>query len=449
MSLRVLLISEACNPEQVSVPLVGYSHCMAIRRRKDIDARLVTQIRNRDALLRSGLRDPEDFVAIDTERIAAPAHRLANRLRGGAGKGWTTVMAIRALTYPVFERQVWKQFGDQLKARQFDVVHRVTPLSPTTPSSLAKRCKRIGVPFIAGPLNGGVPWPKAFDSIRRQEREWLSYVRGVYRWLPGFHGTRKAASALLVGSRDTLEQMPARYRHKCIFMPENGIDPSRFQAHRTRRIDGPLRLIFVGRLVPYKGCDMLVDAAAELIQQGQATLEIVGDGPEMSRLRRQAETLGLGPAIKFSGRLEHDQVQHRMAEADLFVFPSIREFGGAVALESMAVGLVPMVVAYGGLADLVGEEHGFRIPMGSRDEIIGHLKKRLRELRADPSEIEIRANLLRRHVQETYTWDAKAAQVSEIYHQLSCQSNSSRASFETPRTENSLCHRQVPAFSGD
>ena len=79
---------------------------------------------------------------------------------------------------------------------------------------------------MLGPLNGGVAWPRGFDGARRKEKEWLSYLRAAHKLLPGYRSTRKNAAAILIGSRDTWNQMPQAYREKCVYMPENGIDPS-------------------------------------------------------------------------------------------------------------------------------------------------------------------------------------------------------------------------------
>lgn len=353
--MKILIIAEAANPEWVSVPLVGWSLANAIKEKHDVH--IITQIRNRDAFLRAGLTEGRDFTAIDSEAVAKPLYRLAELLRGGQGKGWTMVTAMSSLSYYYFELLIWAKFKKQLKVNAYDIVHRVTPLSPTAPSLLAKRCHKIGIPFILGPLNGGAPWPRQFDSVRRQEKEWLSYVRGFYKLLPSYKNTLKLSSALIVGSKHTFAQIPEKYHSKCIYIPENAIDPNKFALKAKSRQPGePLRICFVGRLVPYKGLSMLLEACVELLKKQKIIIDVMGDGPEILNIKKFLKINKIESNVNLLGWVEHDSLQGIMCQSQLFVFPSIREFGGGAVLEAMALGLVPVVIDYAGPAEIVTEK---------------------------------------------------------------------------------------------
>ncbi|MEM8756813.1 MAG: glycosyltransferase family 4 protein [Planctomycetota bacterium] len=407
-----LLIAEAANPEWFSVPLEGWSHARAIQDR--VGGHIVTQVRNAPAFERAGVAD-DQYTAIDSEKVAARIHGVAKRLRGGTGKGWTTVMAAMALPYYYFEKLVWDRFGPAIRAGEYSLVHRITPLSPTLPSTLAARCAKAGVPFMLGPLNGGVPWPKAFDRERRSEREWLSYVRGAYRLLPARASTLRHASAIVCGSQHTLSEVPGVYRGKTVYIAENGIDPERFARRRAHTAKLPIRCVFLGRLVPYKGCDMLLEAIAPLARSGSVELTVIGDGPERARLETMARDLEAGEAVRFVGHVPHTEVQDHLQRADLLTFPSIREFGGAVIVEAMAVGVVPMAVAYAGPAELMTEASAFPVPIGGRASIVSAMRARLEEVVADPSSIDARSAVAVDRAHRLYSWNAKSAQTEQVY----------------------------------
>lgn len=410
---RVLVIAEAANPEWASVPLIGWSLAQALRGVADIH--LVTQLRNRDAILRAGWVEGRDFTAIDSELLMRPLWKLANLLRMGEGKGWTALQAISSLGYPYFEHLVWRQFGPAIRAGEYDIVHRVTPLSPTANSPIASKCARAGVPFVLGPLNGGVPWPKGFDRERRRENEFLSYVRGLYKLRPGRARMLRASRAIITGSEHTRSEIPARFQDRCVQIPENAVDPERFTRRAAQDTGLPLRGCFVGRLVPYKGPDMLIEAAAPLLRDGALVLDIVGAGPMEDELRATVAREGLEGRVTFHGWLAHEQVQDVLARANLLTFPSIREFGGGVVLEAMALGVVPVICDYAGPGELVREGTGFKLPMGTRPEIVARLRDRLQRIAQDPSMLPRMAEAGYRDVQARFTWARKAEQIREVY----------------------------------
>jgi len=411
-SPRVLVIAESANPEQASVSLEGWSLSHALL--EHVEAHIVTHVRNRDALERAGWREGREYTAIDPGAVETPVNRFGALVQKVVKLGWTWTTALGTAVYYHYERLVWQRFGERIRRGDFDIVHRMTPVSPATPSPIAGHCTRARVPFVWGPINGGVPWPKGFHHALRGEGEWLSYVRGGHRLLPGYRRTRSAAAALITGSINTFEQMNGHHE-RCVYVPENAIDPDRFAVPEPEKKDGPLRIVFVGRLVPYKGADMLIDAVAPLVRSGQAVLDIIGDGQEMTLLRRQIAEAQIARGVTFHGWVDHREVARLLARSQVFAFPSIREFGGAVVLEAMALGLVPVVVNNGGPGELVTDQTGFRVPLGSRESIVAAFREILTALAASPERARLIGSKARRRVYNQFTWDVKARQILEVY----------------------------------
>jgi glycosyltransferase involved in cell wall biosynthesis len=414
--IRVLIIAEAANPEWTSVPLVGWNLSRALA--KIADTHLVTHVRNRDAIVRQRLAEGSEFTAIDNERIARPLYNFGEKLRGGAGKGWTTSMAFSSIAYYSFEAAVWKQFRDRLTSGEFDIVHRVTPLSPTSQSLMASRLAKINVPFVIGPLNGGVPWPKHFRSRQIAEHEWLSYFRGLFRLMPAYGSTRHDSAAILVGSQFTYEQMPATVKSKCFYIPENGVDIDRFAAPPHHDRNFPLRAAFVGRLVPYKGADILLEAAKGFLADGRLELHVIGDGPERSSLERLVRELNIERAVQFHGWLPQQEVQRKLGGCDFLALPSIREFGGGVVVEAMALGVTPIVARYAGPSELVDDDTGIRVAFSDKGSLVEGFRKAIDGVLASPEQLTKFGSAARLKVLEKLTWDAKAAQINQIYRSV-------------------------------
>lgn len=410
-NLRILLLAETANPEWVSVPLIGWSLSQAISRQAN--THIVTQVRNRQAFIRAGLVEGTDFTAIDNELIVSPLSKLAEKIRGGRGKGWTTSTAVSSLAYYSFELMVWRQFRERLVAGEFNIVHRVTPVSPTSQSLIAKKLAVLGIPFILGPLNGGVPWPARFMHRQEAENEWLSNFRWLHKMMPYYQSTRKYASAVICGSRHTYDEMPESTKR--IYLPENGVDLSRFSARPNQSTSSRARAAFIGRLVPYKGADLLLRAASDLMRTDALELHIIGDGPQMPLLRTLAQELSLGTNLVFHGWVQHENIHEILQTCDFTVLPSIREFGGGVIIESMAMGVPAIVADYGGPAELVDPSRGIRVAFHDEASLIDGLKTAIFGLVHDRAQTRRLGEAGRAFVESHLTWDAKAKQILDVY----------------------------------
>lgn len=154
----------------------------------------------------------------------------------------------------------------------------------------------------------------------------------------------------------------------------------------------------------------------------------------MPKLKALVEREGVSGGVELAGTIEHTRIQERLANADVFVFPSIREFGGGVVLESMAVGLVPIVVNYGGPSELVTASTGYTVPIGSRSEIVMHFREALSRLTADPSGLIEIGQRARNRALSLFTWDAKARQTLEVYRWVLGQ-RSNKPNFGMPLSD--------------
>ena len=128
----------------------------------------------------------------------------------------------------------------------------------------------------------------------------------------------------------------------------------------------------------------------------------------------QAQAKGL-EGITFHGWKAHHEVQDILAQCHLMPFPSIREFGGGVVLEAMALGVVPLVVDYAGPGELVTADVGLKVPCGTRAEITRDFATALHRLADDPHSLPAMAQAARERVQSHFLWSCKARQVAQVY----------------------------------
>ena len=127
------------------------------------------------------------------------------------------------------------------------------------------------------------------------------------------------------------------------------------------------------------------------------------------------QRLGIENGVKFTGWLEHTEIRKQLEAADIFVFPSVREFGGGAVLEAMAAAVPPIVVDYGGPAEIVTPATGWTLPIGPRTDIVSALTALLDRLIAKPEEISAKSAAAVRRCFAEFTWAAKARRVLDIY----------------------------------
>jgi len=174
------------------------------------------------------------------------------------------------------------------------------------------------------------------------------------------HVLERAAAVTAVSSdlADRLAQVLGLDRERIVVQPMP-IEASGFS--QTSRGGGGI--VTVGRLMPRKRLDVLLNALVLLRSNGKPTsLTIIGDGPERSRLERLAAELGLGTAVRFLGQVPPAAIPQALGDADVFAFPALGEGFGLAAAEALMAG-VPVVAAKdgGGVNDIIPETGAGRL----------------------------------------------------------------------------------------
>ena len=409
--LRILLLAPGCSPEEVSMPYVTYSHAAALAQLHDVTLVLGSPTEEAVRRAKAPFHSIEVVRMPSTERIYAWSFRRIF-------KGNYDSQAVTAFGYPfslAFEWHAWQQLRRRIFAGEFDVVLRIMPMTPVLPSPFAFFLRKGPIPFVIGPLNGGLPWPAGFRQLENQ-KEWVSNIRSLYRYLPFARSTYRHASAIIAASSQTYAEFAA-YNGKVFFVPEPGI--ARSLCYGDSRSPDPgakLELLFVGGLVPRKACDLALRAAAPLLRSDLARFTVVGDGPERNRLEQLTRSLGIEKAVLFCGWLSHSEVLKHLRSADVFVFPSLRDNGAGVVFEALGTGAVPVVVDFGGPGDIVHPEVGYKVPLTTENDIVAQMEKILMELAHDRDRLEQLRRKGMAYVRECLTWDAKAQTVTRVLH---------------------------------
>jgi glycosyltransferase involved in cell wall biosynthesis len=187
------------------------------------------------------------------------------------------------------------------------------------------------------------------------------------------------------------------------------------RAHLDLPDDGPI-VSFVGKLVPRKGVDTLIEAMGILGRRrdGAPLLVAAGVGELREGLEARARELGVGDRVRFVGKVPHDDVGWWMSAGDVFVLPSLSEGLPTVVCEAMNCGLPVVATAVDGTPEIVRDgETGILIPTGDPPALAAALARIL-----DEPEVAARMSAAALRIgQAEYTWAANARRMTEIYEE--------------------------------
>ncbi len=278
----------------------------------------------------------------------------------------------------------------------FDYVHHITNTCVRRPSFMGL----LGIPFIVGPLAGGLSTPWALrksyplmGSILDTSRD---LANSFIHLNPLMHLTFAKASKIYCDSKQTQKLIPVFYRSKsqALFsLAPPKIDVSNHRVQPKSTDSDTFRILFVGRLLFWKGLHLGLQAFALLHQNlPNSHLTIIGKGPDENWLKGLAKQLNIENALDWTPWIDQKQLFSVYSEYDVLLLPSLHDNSPNVILESFHFGLPVICLDLGGPGVMVNDSCGRVIKTDSLSEeaVIQSLSDALMEL---ATKLELRHQL--------------------------------------------------------
>jgi glycosyltransferase involved in cell wall biosynthesis len=144
----------------------------------------------------------------------------------------------------------------------------------------------------------------------------------------------------------------------------------------------------------------------------------VGGGDEKDNLIKVAAPLVGNQVVEFLGWQTQGEIRKLLAETDVLVLPSVRECGGAVILEAMAMKKPVIAVNWGGPADYVTQSTGILLNPANKQSLLIELISAMEKMAQDPTFRKQCGESGFQRVLETFSWQAKIKQIIDIYQQV-------------------------------
>jgi glycosyltransferase involved in cell wall biosynthesis len=240
---------------------------------------------------------------------------------------------------------------------------------------------------------------------------------------------------ILLCNREAADAVPERFRHKVQLFPVNGISAEDFRViggengqkeHSVESVSGqqtpaqkPFEVIYAGKLLGLKGVALGIRGFALFAERhSDVRFSLVGDGPERPHLETLIRELGVGKCVHLQKWRPRSELLALMRASDVFLFPSLRDGGGAVVVEAMAAGKPVICMDLAGPGLHVTENCGIKISPQTPDQAIKRIADALERLYGDQELLTRMGKAARCRAEEAYVLDKLGDRLREIYESV-------------------------------
>ena len=304
------------------------------------------------------------------------------------------------------------------KEHNFQLFHHMTYANDWMASYIGAF---LPVPYVRGPGGGAHRTPKGFEKEYQLGGRFWEKVRSAGQWIfrhdPVFRIGQNRASAILVCHEETATVLPKRATNKSQLFPVVGISSAdlKVKSPKTSPPQG-FQVLSAGSLIRVKGFGLAIKAFGKFADKhSNVGFNIVGGGPELPRLKNLIRELGLQTKVQVLPPIPREELLEMMADHDVFLFPSLRDGGGAVVIEAMAMGRPVVCLDTGGPGIHVTSQCGVKIIPVSPNQAVDEMAAALERLYDDENLRRDLGRAAKDRAERIYHWDRLGDRLSEIY----------------------------------
>lgn len=324
-------------------------------------------------------------------------------------------------------RQIIKEQSVSSPSQPISILHQLNMIGFREPGYLWKVSQETGIPFVWGPVGGMKQFPMAYTDGGGLKMKVFNYLKNVINIYQIKHDKRvkaaiNQASALISSIPDSYNAIKKYHGKESVIIPETGcslaaLEPTSNQAKRLTSNLSTFSILWVGKFDFRKRLDVALRAVAR--SNRDVKLHVYGTGTEeqVRNAKEHVRGLEIEDKVKFMGNRPNYEVNEAMRNADLFLFTSVSEDTSTVVLEAVSNGLPVLCFDACGMAAVIDDKVGRRIPLSNPDKSAFDFAEQIRYFYDNREELSKCAEGCMFRAEEL-SWETKVVKVIHIYEKV-------------------------------
>ena len=319
--------------------------------------------------------------------------------------------------YARWQRKTLKIAEEIMQRHPIDLAHQLNMIGFREPGRLWK----LNLPFVWGPIGGITAFPEeyiyedgwktaCFFQLKNQITRWQ------FSCAPIIRRAFLKADALIAATRENQELIRRRFHREALLINATGCIPKPRNSSCSE--NKGFRLLWVGKFDFRKQLGLALQTVALLKDIPDLSLEIVGEGTSRQNMkyREMAARLGIAERCIWHGKMPNGKVKQLMRDSNLLFFTSVNEGTPHVVLEAVENYLPVLCFRCCGQGDVVDSRIGNAIPLCPPTQASREFARQIASFHHDRIRLKDCSESCKLRQQEL-SWDIKARQMLEIYHQ--------------------------------